>query len=158
MKTTQPSRLFLSGQLPQAGGRDGVKAKERAKGKVFCSNTREDFVFFMSWKTLTSEQFSIDWPTPLRLQSPTQSSLISTPSCWSVKSLHFLCWESIPTTLQPPCLCWEKKDLFLPFSFFFFGCMHNLLQQHKANENFIYLPAALYSLTSSQLALWTELS
>lgn len=38
-------------------------------------------VFFTSWKTLTSEQFSIDWPTPFRLQSPTQSSLIFSPSC-----------------------------------------------------------------------------
>lgn len=48
--------------------------------------------FFTSLKTLRSEQFSIDWPAPLRLQSSSQSPLISSPSCWSVKSLHFLCW------------------------------------------------------------------
>lgn len=86
-------------------------------------------VFFTSWKTLTTEQFSIDWPTPFRLQSPTRSSLIFSPSCWAVKSLHFLCWGSfyIPTTLQLPCSCWEK-DLSPCF-----GYMHNLLQQHQGN-------------------------
>lgn len=65
-------------------------------------------VFSMSWKALTSEQLFIDWPTPLRLQSPVQSSLISSLSCWSVKSLHFLHWRSFlsplfPQPPQPPC-------------------------------------------------------
>lgn len=45
-------------------------------------------VFVTSLKTLTSEQLLSDCKTSFKLQG-SQSLLISSPSCWSVKCFHF---------------------------------------------------------------------